>query len=114
MGPEFSVISLGMEPSGSCQGLYTVQHGPESPAPPVDEPPHPVNNLEEDDYNLTLLIPAILIALMLILSGIVACLFYRKRRASKMGIGDEDEKQSFRNKGIPVIFQVRRLIQFFL
>lgn len=89
---------------GACEGGDTVLHKTESPPPPIDDNSYPIG--VDEDYLFTFVIPAVLIALMLILSGIVACLFYRKRRASKMGIGDEDEKQSFRNKGIPVIFQV--------
>lgn len=104
MGNEFHVISVGLEPAGSCQGELTVLHKPESTPQPSDENPFTVGITE--DYLFTFVIPAILIALMLILAGVIACLFYRKRRASKMGIGDHDEKQSFRNKGIPVIFQV--------
>lgn len=104
MGDEFPVISVGLQPAGSCQGELTVHHKPEAPFIPLDEDSHPIGVSE--DYLITFVIPAVVIGLMLILSGIVACLFYRKRRASKMGIGDEDEKQSFRNKGIPVIFQV--------
>lgn len=107
MAPDLTVISAGLEPLGICEGEDTVQHKPEASPPPVDDNPYPIGPFDED-YIFTFLIPAILIALMLILSGVVACLFYRKRRASKMGIGDEDEKQSFRNKGIPVIFQVSK------
>lgn len=103
MGSELPVISVGLEPAGACQGELTVLHKPEPPPPPIDES-HPLGG--SDDYLVTFVIPAAVIALMLILAGLVACLFYRKRRASKMGIGDEDERQSFRSKGIPVIFQV--------
>ncbi|KAK6624877.1 hypothetical protein RUM44_011741 [Polyplax serrata] len=103
MGYEFPVISVGLEPAGSCQGELTVLHKPESPPPPIEDNFFPIGVTE--DYLFTYVIPAVLIALMLILAGIIACLFYRKRRASKMGIGDNDDKQSFRNKGIPVIFQ---------
>lgn len=105
MGNEFPIISLGTNPAGECQGADTVLHKPETPFPPTEDNSYPIG--VDEDYLLTFVIPAVLIAMMLILASIVACLFYRKRRASKMGIGDEDEKQSFRNKGIPVIFQVR-------
>lgn len=111
MGHEFPVISVGLEPGGLCQGELTVLHKPESLPPPIDDNLFPVGMTE--DYLLTFVIPVLLIVLMLILAGVVACLFYRKRRASKMGIGDDDEKQSFRNKGIPVIFQVSISLRYF-
>lgn len=104
MGSEFPVISVGLEPAGSCQGELTVLHKPESTPPPYEDNSLPIDIT--DDYLFTFVVPAVLIALMLILSGIIACLFYRRRRGNKMGIRDDDEKQSFRNKGIPVIFQV--------
>lgn len=56
---------------------------------------------------ITFVVPAVIICTMLLLAGVVACVLYRRRRTGKMSVGDEDERQSFRNKGIPVIFQVQ-------
>lgn len=68
-----------------------------------------VPSLEEsaaksDDYLLTFIVPIVIIALMLFLASITACIFYRKRRSGKMNL-QEDGRQSYGNKGIPVIFQ---------
>lgn len=62
---------------------------------------------------ITFVVPAVIICSMLLLAGIVACVLYRRRRTGKMSVGDEDERQSFRNKGIPVIFQVKYYDQVF-
>lgn len=57
-----------------------------------------------DDYLLTFVLPAVIIAAMLVLATIVACVLHRRRMTGKMEIGDEEERRSFRSKGIPVIF----------
>ncbi|XP_069682124.1 dystroglycan 1 [Periplaneta americana] len=102
MGPEFSVKAIQVMPTGKCQGELTVWHVPEGPSPPGEDT-LPIGT--SDEYLVTFVVPAVIIAAMLILAGIVACVLYRRRRTGKMNVGDEDERQSFRNKGIPVIFQ---------
>ncbi|VVC94023.1 unnamed protein product [Leptidea sinapis] len=49
-------------------------------------------DLKYSDYLLTFVIPAVVIVCMILLAG-------------KMSVGDEEERQAFRSKGIPVIFQ---------
>ncbi|XP_052126502.1 dystroglycan 1 [Frankliniella occidentalis] len=102
MGPEFTVLAVGLYPTAVCQGELTPLHPTYPPPPPVDEVP-PMGSSEE--YLITFVVPAVIICTMLLLAGIVACVLYRRRRTGKMSVGDEDERQSFRNKGIPVIFQ---------
>ncbi|KAL5288026.1 DAG1 family protein [Megaselia abdita] len=58
-----------------------------------------------DDYLYSFIIPAIIIVSMILLASIVACILHRRKLTGKMEIGDEEEKKSFRSKGIPVIFQ---------
>ncbi|GLH00783.1 Uncharacterized protein GBIM_07059, partial [Gryllus bimaculatus] len=105
MDLEFPVDSVAITPAGTCLGEMTSVH--------VDVPPTAVPGREEtvpvgssgDDYLVTYIVPAVIIVAMLLLAGAVACVLYRRRRTGKMSVGDEDERQSFRNKGIPVIFQ---------
>ncbi|KAJ1524398.1 hypothetical protein ONE63_010898 [Megalurothrips usitatus] len=101
MSPEFIVVAAGLIPIAVCQGELTPLHPLDSPPPPVDEFT-PMGSSEE--YLITFVVPAVIICTMLLLAGIVACVLYRRRRTGKMSVGDED-RQSFRNKGIPVIFQ---------
>ncbi len=42
---------------------------------------------------------------MLLIALLIACLLYKRRNTGKMELGDEEERKSFRSKGIPVIFQ---------
>jgi len=102
MAPEFNVKTITVTPIGKCQGELTVWHYPDGSGLPSEDT-QPVGT--SDEYLVTFVVPAVIIAAMLILAGIVACVLYRRRRTGKMNVGDEDERQSFRNKGIPVIFQ---------
>lgn len=102
MRPEFNVKTITVTPAGKCQGEFTIWHYPDGSGLPSEDT-QPVGT--SDEYLVTFIVPAVIIAAMLILAGIVACFLYRRRRTGKMNIGDEDERQSFRNKGIPVIFQ---------
>lgn len=78
---------------------------------------------------MTFVLPAVIIIAMLLLASIIACVLHRRRMTGKMElgnfrfvsifhnsliqiyifsfvkIGDEEERRSFRSKGIPVIFQ---------
>lgn len=102
MGPELEVLAVSLTPTGVCEGAFTPTYIPEmSPLPP--DVIRPVSNSEE--YLITVVVPAVVIASMLVCAGLVACILYRRRRTGKMSVGDEDERQSFRSKGIPVIFQ---------
>jgi len=102
MGQEFDVKTITVTPIGMCQGELTIWHYPDGSGLPSEDT-QPVGT--SDEYLVTFIVPAVIIAAMLVLAGIVACFLYRRRRTGKMNVGDEDERQSFRNKGIPVIFQ---------
>lgn len=104
MGPDFPVMQITLTPMGICLGELTGIHSPDSFVPPVDDSTSV--GASHDDYLITFVLPAIIIAAMLILAGIIACVLYRRRRSGKMSVSEQDdERQSFRNKGIPVIFQ---------
>lgn len=101
MGPEFPVSAISLTPSGLCQGELTVVHSPDLNAP-VDEQ---AAADASDEYMITFVVPAVIIAAMLALAGVVACVLYRRRRTGKMNVEDDERLNNFRSKGIPVIFQ---------
>lgn len=100
MEPEFQVKDITVTPTGVCQGESTIIHTHDM-SPDIDES---VPAESSDDYLITYVVPGVIITFILILAGVVACVLYRRRRTGKMNV-EEDERQSFRNKGIPVIFQ---------
>lgn len=95
---DFNVTNISFIPYGTCQGYDTIRHEPNPIIP--DEPA-----ANQDDYLLTFALPAVIILAMLLLASIVACYLHRRRLTGKMELGDEEERKSFRSKGIPVIFQ---------
>lgn len=100
----FPVKQISLTPLGSCLGELTGIHKPDSVIPPLDD--SRTVGATNDEYLITFVLPAIIILTMLILAGIIACIFYKRRRSGKMSVSEQDdERQSFRNKGIPVIFQ---------
>lgn len=96
MGSDFPVISAKMTPTGVCRGEFLNIHSPDTS---VDIDSTITLNQDHDDYLITFVIPAIIIIGMIILASLIACLLYKKRRTGKMELGDEEERQSFRNKG---------------
>ncbi|XP_043258133.1 dystroglycan-like isoform X3 [Colletes gigas] len=105
MGQKFPVKQITVVPMGICVGEVPPHvHSPDNNVPPVDDSTSV--GAFHDDYLITFVLPAIIIAAMLILAGIIACVLYRRRRSGKMSVSEQDdERQSFRSKGIPVIFQ---------
>ncbi|XP_072747306.1 uncharacterized protein [Anoplolepis gracilipes] len=104
MGLKFPVKQITVIPMGICLGELTGVHSPDSHVPPVDDSTSV--GAFRDDYLLTFVLPAIIIAAMLIVAGIIACVLHKRRRSGKMSVSEQDdERQSFRSKGIPVIFQ---------
>jgi dystroglycan 1 len=98
--PEFEVIQITVDNTGACS---TVGLG-RPKMPPIDDSTSV--GASHDDYLVTFILPAIIIVAMLLLAGIIACILYKRRRSGKMSVSEkDDERQSFRSKGIPVIFQ---------
>ncbi|XP_065087840.1 uncharacterized protein Dg isoform X2 [Ochlerotatus camptorhynchus] len=99
LGQEFNLLNMSMIPMGTCQGFDTpiyVTNEPEKALPPP---------IAKDDYLLTFVLPAVIILAMLLIASIIACVLYRRRLTGKMELGTDEERKSFRSKGIPVIFQ---------
>ncbi|KAJ8674207.1 hypothetical protein QAD02_005469 [Eretmocerus hayati] len=124
---EWTVLQATVVPMGACQdskpdgkmgsptrGSMGVGMGipPEFPygggSPPARPPLDDNSSLgaSRDEYLVTYVLPGIIIAAMMTLASLIACILYKKRRSGKMSISEkDDERKSFRNKGIPVIFQ---------
>lgn len=77
-------------------------HHPDEITPPPEISPPLIDN----DLLVTYVLPTLIIFVMLLIALLLTCYIYRKRRnTGKMELGDEEERKSFRSKGIPVIFQ---------
>ncbi|XP_018567551.1 dystroglycan isoform X2 [Anoplophora glabripennis] len=100
MEPEFHVSTIKVHLINNCQPKITRDPRPEVVVP-VEETPQPSSS---DEYLITFIVPAVIITIMLLLAAIAACVLYRRRRTGKMNV-EEDGRQSYGNKGIPVIFQ---------
>ena len=98
----YKVQRAGANPYGSC---VTTGMPPKETTkqPPVEEPGRVETSKESsnEDLLITTIVPAAIIVAMLLLAGIVACILYRRKRKGKLS--DED-KHTFVNKGIPIIF----------
>ncbi|XP_055606975.1 uncharacterized protein LOC129754770 isoform X2 [Uranotaenia lowii] len=99
LGQEFSLQNVSLIPMGTCQGYDTPIHVTNEPEK-AQPPPVP-----KDDYLLTFVLPAVIILAMLLIASLIACVLYRRRLTGKMELGTDEERKSFRSKGIPVIFQ---------
>ncbi|KAJ8717840.1 hypothetical protein PYW07_005770 [Mythimna separata] len=102
---DLKVMSIRLIPLGLCAEQNTKIM--KTPPQVHSGAPNLQNNKAAADpnYLVTFIIPAIVIVCMLLLAAIIACVLYRRRRTGKMSVGDEEERQAFRSKGIPVIFQ---------
>lgn len=98
--PEFSVLQISFLLTGVCHNVIVAG---------ADIPPKGdsmAKGARQEEYLITFVLPAVIIAVMFILAGIIACILYKRRRSGKMSVSEkDDERQSFRSKGIPVIFQ---------
>ncbi|KAI8127139.1 Dystroglycan [Lucilia cuprina] len=89
LGPELNITNIQIIPLGSCNGQTDVTHREFVPSK-TDEPL--LKSTFSDDYMFTIILPAIIIVSMILIASLIACC-------------DEEERKSFRTKGIPVIFQ---------
>ncbi|XP_058975900.1 uncharacterized protein LOC101889778 isoform X1 [Musca domestica] len=102
LGSELNITNIQIYPL-ACNDQTNVIHREYVPTK-TDEPL--LKSTFSDDYLYTIILPAIIIVTMILIASIIACCLHRRRRKSgKMELGDEEERKSFRTKGIPVIFQ---------
>ncbi len=95
----YRVLRAGVEPKGSCMkgGISHVETSPGEPGMVESAP----RETSDEDVLVTTVIPAVVIAAILLFTGCIACILYRKNRKGKLS--DEDQ-HTFVNKGIPIIF----------
>ncbi|XP_050539992.1 dystroglycan 1 [Daktulosphaira vitifoliae] len=104
MSTSFHVISANVVPTGMCEGGFIeVRRKPPKNILSVDDNIWMLFDTT-DQYFFTLIVPAIIILAMIFIAGLLACFLYRRRPSTKLRMGD-NERQSFRSRGIPVIFQ---------
>ncbi|XP_052893873.1 uncharacterized protein LOC128301435 [Anopheles moucheti] len=115
LGQEFSLQNVSLVPLDNCHGFDTPHHATSEPEKAAPKP------ISKDDYLLTFVLPSVIIMVMLLIAAIIACILYKRRLTGKMELeyinfkpiassssnpqGTDEERKSFRSKGIPVIFQ---------
>uniref|UniRef100_A0A8D0GEI6 Dystroglycan 1 n=1 Tax=Sphenodon punctatus TaxID=8508 RepID=A0A8D0GEI6_SPHPU len=103
--PEFRPINISVVGAGSCSHLQFIpvtKDGRIIPAivPTVLSDKDPEKTSEDDVY-LHTVIPAVVVAAILLMAGIIAMICYRKKRKGKLTIEDQ---ATFIKKGVPIIF----------
>uniref|UniRef100_A0A1A8H8Q6 Dystroglycan 1 n=1 Tax=Nothobranchius korthausae TaxID=1143690 RepID=A0A1A8H8Q6_9TELE len=102
MEPEFKPINISVRGKNVCQSYSFVPPG-EVPMPvlPTATPSPGTGRRSSDDVYLHTVIPAVVVAALLLIAGIIAMVCYRKKRKGKMTI---EEQATFIKKGVPIIF----------
>ncbi|XP_063282187.1 dystroglycan 1 [Pelobates fuscus] len=108
MEPEFNLVNMSVAFTGSCKHLYKffpfIPMVPDKIDPAVGPTTAADRNPEkssEDDVYLHTVIPAVVVAAILLIAGIIAMICYRKKRKGKLTIEDQ---ATFIKKGVPIIF----------
>ncbi|XP_060652363.1 uncharacterized protein LOC132788795 isoform X2 [Drosophila nasuta] len=105
LGAELNLTQMSAMTSSVCQYTDSSDINSLDNLPPNHKEPS-LKPTSPEEYLATFILPAVIIVVMIILASIIACCLHRRRHKSgKMELGDEEERKSFRTKGIPVIFQ---------
>lgn len=101
MEPEFKPINISVRGTNKCQHYTFIPPGevPMPKLPTATPSPDPIKG--PDDVYLHTVIPAVVVAALLLIAGIIAMVCYRKKRKGKMTI---EEQATFIKKGVPIIF----------
>ncbi|XP_038666736.1 dystroglycan [Scyliorhinus canicula] len=104
MEPEFIPMNVSVTGTGSCKHIQFVPAGqleiPIEPTVSVAAGGGP-SRTSDDDVYLHTVIPAVVVAAILLIAGIIAMICYRKKRKGKLTIEDQ---ATFIKKGVPIIF----------
>ncbi|XP_023152217.1 dystroglycan 1-like [Amphiprion ocellaris] len=102
MEPEFKPFNISIRGTNKCQSYTFIPPG-EVPMPvlPTATPSPGTGRRNSDDVYLHTVIPAVVVAALLLIAGIIAMVCYRKKRKGKMTI---EEQATFIKKGVPIIF----------
>ncbi|XP_020645487.2 dystroglycan 1 [Pogona vitticeps] len=102
--PEFRPINISVVGAGSCRHIQFIpvtREGLPTTALPTVVLPRDPEKTSEDDVYLHTVIPAVVVAAILLIAGIIAMICYRKKRKGKLTIEDQ---ATFIKKGVPIIF----------
>ncbi|NXI78660.1 DAG1 protein, partial [Rhipidura dahli] len=103
--PEFKPLNVSVVGSGSCRYIQFVPVTKDgrvfSEATPTVAAGKDPEKSSEDDVYLHTVIPAVVVAAILLVAGIIAMICYRKKRKGKLTIEDQ---ATFIKKGVPIIF----------
>ncbi|XP_051977281.1 dystroglycan 1-like [Xyrauchen texanus] len=102
MEPDFKPSNVTVKGTGTCRNYMFVPVGEISDATvsPVT-PAVGAGRQSTDDVYLHTVIPAVVVAAILLIAGIIAMICYRKKRKGKLTIEDQ---ATFIKKGVPIIF----------
>ncbi|XP_061076091.1 dystroglycan [Conger conger] len=102
MEPNFKPINISITGTGSCSRYVFVPPAEiDEEAPPAVTPALGTGRQSSDDVYLHTVIPAVVVAAILLIAGIIAMICYRKKRKGKLTIEDQ---ATFIKKGVPIIF----------
>ncbi|XP_016137866.1 dystroglycan-like [Sinocyclocheilus grahami] len=102
MEPDFKALNITVRGTASCRNYMFVPLG-EIPDPTISPvtPAVGAGRQSNDDVYLHTVIPAVVVAAILLIAGIIAMICYRKKRKGKLTIEDQ---ATFIKKGVPIIF----------
>lgn len=102
MEPEFRPLNVMAKGRASCRTYSFIPPGEiDIPEPPAVTPALGTGRQSTDDVYLHTVIPAVVVAAILLIAGIIAMICYRKKRKGKLTIEDQ---ATFIKKGVPIIF----------
>ncbi|XP_029358687.1 dystroglycan 1 [Echeneis naucrates] len=102
MEPEFRPLDVKVKGRASCKAYSFIPPGEiDIPDPPAVTPALGTGRQSTDDVYLHTVIPAVVVAAILLIAGIIAMICYRKKRKGKLTIEDQ---ATFIKKGVPIIF----------
>nr|XP_043880308.1 dystroglycan [Solea senegalensis] len=102
MEPEFRPLDVSVKGRASCRMYSFIPPGEiDIPDPPAVTPGLGTSRHSTDDVYLHTVIPAVVVAAILLIAGIIAMICYRKKRKGKLTIEDQ---ATFIKKGVPIIF----------
>ncbi|KAM3871623.1 dystroglycan 1-like [Diretmus argenteus] len=102
MEPDFKPINISIRGTNKCQSYTFVPPGEVPvPVPPPATASPGTGRRSSDDVYLHTVIPAVVVAALLLIAGVIAMVCYRKKRKGKMTI---EEQATFIKKGVPIIF----------
>lgn len=102
MEPEFRALDVRVQGRASCRSHSFIPPGEAGlPEPAAVTPALGTGRQSRDDVYLHTVIPAVVVAAILLIAGIVAMICYRKKRKGKLTLEDQ---ATFIKKGVPIIF----------